>query len=992
MKKRFLPFSLLLVIMIFGQSVMADQVGHYVPRAKENTTAEAYLHSLRANQHTGMIDPAWLIAASKQVENSSRDYADIVYWKSMGPDNMGGRTTSVFFNNQNRNEAYIGSMGGGVFYTWNMGISWHQVGENLMVSCMAQAEDGTIYVGTGDCGVAYNYNGLNQYGYENSFVGSGLYKIVNREMSLVPGTNPADNNDPSGEWCFINDVAVDGDNVIVATNAGVKYLKDGNWVYAKVGEDDLTGLAREVKVASDHTVVASVDGKIYIGSLDAMVCKSSENANNVVSNDSILKLGVASGLLDIAVAPSDPNRIYAANVKDNGTHMSIFSSEDQGVSWHVILPQVNATFGHQVYGGKGMYYHGLVVDPNNADRVYIMAENMWLLNRANATSEGYYQALQLSNSSLIHVGINDMAFSPLNPNMAYVVTDAGVYKATKVDDIYFDYLNCNRGYTSTRCLGVAPSGKLTRIAAGVLDYGPILINGLEGTNNMETGDLLLPTLTGAHYGTFDATYRSANNFVSLVDPNAIFLSTIEEVPTSGDWTMGIARSFDGGINYDANFNTTFSYSGYRLPFAYWESFDDEFSREEVVFKCHQDQHAGDVVVCYSNACNYPFEYTLTEDLHFNEEEPAHSDSVLVHDPISSKMFYVVKDGSNYKVEYTVDALNAVKTTEWFEVITKEDAVTSYPTCMTVSADGDNLFVGTSGNELVRVSNLRNAIGDYYDHLANEDTIPIGVLKKGITLPANDQMVTSVAVYPDDANKIVVTLGNYGNQSYVLYSDNALSDNPTFTVKQGNLPAMPVYSSVYTSTYDGAANGHVLVGTDHGVYRTTNIAASSPVWTLVSNNMGDVPVMDLKQQLVYHETMEITTVVDSVEVKTVYPGTNNQGVIYAATYGRGLFRCETYRQNSGANVPETPAVAESKISMYPNPVRDAAKVCFELNSNSNVNYQVYDMSGRLVKTETLGNFTEGKHEVSVNMNGLAKGAYVLRLNAGSRTSSVKFMML
>ena len=78
-------------------------------------------------------------------------------------------------------------------------------------------------------------------------------------------------------------------------------------------------------------------------------------------------------------------------------------------------------------------------------------------------------------------------------------------------------------------------------------------------------------------------------------------------------------------------------------------------------------------------------------------------------------------------------------------------------------------------------------------------------------------------------------------------------------------------------------------------------------------------------------------------------------------------------------------------MYPNPVRDAAKVCFELNDNTAVSYQVYDMSGRMVKSESLGNFSEGKHEVNVNMNGLAKGAYVLRLNAGSRTSSVKFMM-
>ena len=62
MKKRFLPLGLLLVIMILGQAVMAGQ-GHYVPRAKETTSAEAFLSSMRVNQHTGLIDPAWMIDA-----------------------------------------------------------------------------------------------------------------------------------------------------------------------------------------------------------------------------------------------------------------------------------------------------------------------------------------------------------------------------------------------------------------------------------------------------------------------------------------------------------------------------------------------------------------------------------------------------------------------------------------------------------------------------------------------------------------------------------------------------------------------------------------------------------------------------------------------------------------------------------------------------------------------------------------------------------------
>lgn len=985
MKKRFLPFSLLLVIMIFGQSVMADQGGHYVPRAKANSSAEAFLSSMRVNQQTGMIDPAWLIAASKEVENSTKD-SDLVYWKSMGPDNAGGRTTSVIFNNQNPNEVYIGSMGGGVFWTWNFGISWHQVGENLMVSSMAQAEDGTIYVGTGDCGVAYDYNGLANINYGNSFLGSGLYRLnlTDKTMEIVEGTSPVDNNDPTGEWSFINDVAVDGNRVIVATSDGVRYLENGVWSYAKHNGEDLTGSANAVKVGSNNNVVASVDGKIYIGTIDNMVCKSAPNANDIVGENGIDSIGTAGGLLDIAIAPSDPNVIYAAAIGTSGNHTSIYHSEDNGNTWTVILPTVTDTQGHQVFGARGLYNHGLVVDPQDPDRLYVLGYNLWFLQRP-ASQTGYYMALQLSSAGTLHTGLNAMVFNPRNQNEAYIGTDGGIYKASKVDATYMSFLNCNRGYMSSRCLTVAPSGTNTRVVGGILDHGPVLIEGQEGLNNMQTGELLLPELTGALYGAFDDSYNAGHCFVSLIQPKAFLLSTVDG---------SLSRTEDGGVNYDfANFVANINsgdgpnFTGYRLPVAYWECFDDEYSTNEVWFKCTQDHQAHEVVQCFSDNGGYPFDYELPHAMHYDSISPMHSDSLLVPDPITTKMIVPsLKTGSNYEIYYTLDAIKFSKVTDWYKITT----ISGYPTCMAFSADGDVVYIGTLANGLYRIANLRQAVDDHT--AAYPDSASFAPVITPVALPTTSQCVTSIAFYSEDANKLVVTLGNYGNDNYILYSSNALADTPTFSEKQGNLPKMPVYASVFTSTYDGASQGHVLIGTDHGVYRTTNIGSSSPVWTLENTNMGDVPVMDLKQQIISKDSEFVTTIIDSIPVVTEYSGTNNQGVIYAATYGRGLFRCETYRQGSGTSVPETPVVlTESKVSMYPNPVKDAAKVSFELNTNTAVSYQVYDMSGRLVKVESLGNFSEGKHEVNVTMNELAKGAYVLRLNAGSNTSSVKFMV-
>ena len=1001
-----------------------------MPRGNQNFSAEAYLNTLRANQNTGLVDPALMIAPKRNanaVKDGDESYP--IYWKSMGPDNMGGRTTAVFYNNQNTNEAFIGSMGGGVFYTWNKGITWHQVGDNLMVSCMAQAEDGTIYVGTGDGGAAYSYNSLADYNYTNSFLGSGLYMInKDREMSLVAGTSPVDVNDPEDEWAFINDIALDGNTVVVATNAGVRYLKDGEWVYAQVvdttaetGYVDLTGKAVNVKVGAKvegsdkHILIASVDKKFYVGTLDKMECKSASGSDDEIDEETevITAIGVAKTLLDIAINPED-NTIYAANIDSKGNHIAFYITENLGETWEIILPTVDEEIGHQVYGGLGNFNHGIVLDPLVPGRFYVTAKDLWVVEKQedsviNQRLSGLYVAAQVSNAEdlltgepNLHIGLNAMVFNPKNGNEVYVGTDGGIYKGTRAPgNKYFTFVNCNRGFISTRCLGVAPSGNLTRVAAGALDFGPILINGLEGTNNMTTGDVLQPEsenghvgVYGGHFGIFEKTNNCGFCAVSTIQPDAIIMTTADG---------GIHRTKTAGVDYDiSNFNTSFGISHFQLPMAYWETFYDEYSTNEVWFKCNKDMKAGDSVVYYSNTGDYPSSYpnagyplhgVLPIDLHFNAEHPDKSDSVSFPDPINTKLFFPKKvDTKKYEIYYSTDGIRFGKLAEWNKIgtITGTNNA-SCPTCMTISADGDNLFVGTLSAGIGRFTNLRHAVDSATFTPTSSEFAPV---YKQIELPAsvNKRCITSIAVYPDDPNKIVVTLGNYGNGCYILYSDNALSDEPTFTEKQGDLLAMPVYSSVYTSTYDRAENGHVLIGTEHGVYRTTDIAAESPVWVKVWDNMGDVPVMELRQQLIQKDEEVVYVELDSVNTKrVVYPGTNNQGVIYAATYGRGLFRCETYRQHSATGISETSVATESKISVYPNPVRDAAKVSFELKNNATVSYQVYDMNGRMVSTESLGNFTEGKHEVSVDVDGLAKGAYVLRLNAGSQTSSVKFMV-
>jgi WD40 repeat protein len=614
--------------------------------------------------------------------------------------------------------------------------------------------------------------------------------------------------------------------------------------------------------------------------------------------------------------------------------------------------------------------------------VFVLGKDAWSLE-GSAQQTGYYIAKQMSSTVQVH-GMNDMKLDSRNTNIGYVATDGGVYKVDVSNSDYFLLENCNRNYISTRCLNIAPTGEAKRVIAGVLDHGPILIEGLENTNSLGTCEILLPFYASVNTAEYSESIISGSSAASVINPKAFIISTVDG---------GLQRTETAGVDYDeTNFteNQSFTFTGYRMPIALYETFEDENSVEAVWFKCTKDQFVGDTIQCFSNNANYPFDYVLPVNMHYDSVNPSLSDSLLVPDPVTAKFFAPSASGSSHLIYMTFDALNFGKVADWYQVA----VVPGYPTCFTVSPDGDVLFIGTKEGTLVRISNLKAVVDGNTADMTSED-----YAAEVLEMTISEQCITSVSVFNEDNDKVVVTLGNYGNDSYILYSNNAMSAEPTFVSKQGTLNKMPVYSSVYTvyryEDEDGFTyeEEHVLVGTEHGVYRTTDINADPVIWVADEFLMGDVPVLDMRQQNMSHPDQEVVKVIDGVATVTVYPGVRNQGMIYAATYGKGLFRCENYRvQYSGTNVHETPAeVAQSTVTMYPNPVRDAAMVSFELNDNAAVSYQVYDFSGRMVKAERMGNYGQGKHEINVSVDGLAKGAYVLRLNAGSKTSSVKFMV-
>lgn len=958
-----------MAVLVLGQFAIADNGGHYVPRTQGNTTADSYMASLRANQHTGLIDPAMMLQAAKGQAKATA--ADTLYWISMGPDNMGGQTTAIVFNPEN-NQVYIGSKGGGVYKSYNQGVTWHQVGkQDLMVSCMVRANDGTIYIGTGDGDDAVSHTGLDQQGYENSFVGTGIWKLENDVLSQITSTVPSLSNVEA--WSFVNDLAYADGKLFAATGEGLKYSADKGATWTMLVE----GNAIEVRALNDGTVMASVDGQLFLGTVDEMNCRSVSGNNPQYDEDgNIIAIPNAAGLLDIAIAPSNNDVMYASNVNASGVHAGIYVSYDKGVTWNIALPAVTTTVGtNNVYAGFGLYNHGIVVDPADEGRLFILGYYLWKLEKP--ATNGYYLTQMLTGLSYyympdyVHVGLHAMTFNPRNNTECYIGSDGGVFRGNGTAG-NFSYTYCNRNYVTTRMFNVAYSGKDTRVLAAGLDHGVVLIKGEEDLNSLCHGDWV--NYGGLVGGIFDDDYQAGPCAISNINPKTIFVTykdgNLQRSETAGeDWV-----SVNFTTSSTLNGGNGISSSSFRLPILLYERFDDELNPATVWFKNNETlpipSHT--TVQLMSNN-DFPFDYTLSHTLQVG-------DSIEVHDPISSR-FYVAFTDMLYM---TRDALNFAVETPWYLLSKKANGgVAGEPLCLAISADGDHMFVGTKEGRLFRVSNL-NTVVDEASGTITDTTGAFQVTTTEIVLPTDGQCVTSVAVDPRDANKVIITLGNYGNDTYVLYSSNALADEPTVVSKQANLPKMPVYSSVIEM-----ATGQVILGTEHGIYTSTSM--SSPNWVSDSHMLGDVPVMELKQQLLQWEDQVETVVAEEEVFVNVYPGVHNKGIIYAATYGRGVFRCENYKQESGTNVPEMPVAVETSFSLYPNPVSSNATISFEVNGSANVSYQVYDLMGRMVMDQNLGSYNQGNYEVNINMSDLSAGAYILRLNQGSNSSCTRFVV-
>jgi hypothetical protein len=82
---------------------------------------------------------------------------------------------------------------------------------------------------------------------------------------------------------------------------------------------------------------------------------------------------------------------------------------------------------------------------------------------------------------------------------------------------------------------------------------------------------------------------------------------------------------------------------------------------------------------------------------------------------------------------------------------------------------------------------------------------------------------------------------------------------------------------------------------------------------------------------------------------------------------------------------------SLYAAYPNPTNSTVNINFSLNTASKVDVEVYDVTGKIVKTISNNNLAAGANSITIDASTLEAGSYIYCVNANGNRMFSKFMV-
>ncbi len=343
-------------------------------------------------------------------------------WKNVGPDNIGGRIFALALNPKNPATMFVGAADGGVWRSWDGGLTWTSVSDDFPTQSMGSIlidpiDTSVVYAGTGDASFG---------GY--SFSGAGLFKSSNSGESWTQvgaGTLP---------YARMSDMAINPlqPEILYAaipygladeTINGIWRSKDGGETWQQVLPARTTDI---VINPLNPDILYTVSSKV-IGAYTAPrygVFKTVDGGDTWTQLD----IGVADSLIGrtgIGICASQPDVLYLGVSEVTGAGrtplMGVYKTTDGGAQWE----KLTVPFDYMV--SQGWFDNIVGVDPGNPDIVY--AGGVKLIRSGDGGRTWERIADQLAGG-ILHVDQHEIEFDPSNPDRVYVGNDGGLYLIT----------------------------------------------------------------------------------------------------------------------------------------------------------------------------------------------------------------------------------------------------------------------------------------------------------------------------------------------------------------------------------------------------------------------------------------------------------------------------------------------------------------------------------------------------------------------------------
>ncbi|MGH9482636.1 MAG: WD40/YVTN/BNR-like repeat-containing protein, partial [Terriglobales bacterium] len=308
-------------------------------------------------------------------------------WRDLGPM-RGGRAVAVAGAPSQPDTFYFGSVGGGVWKSENAGRTWTPIFDaepvqSIGAIAVAPSDPNIVYVGTGEADIR-----------SQTSYGDGMYKStdagrtwrrIGLEATRRIGRIVVDPNNPNRVY-----VAALGHAYDANPERGLYRSLDGgvNWEKILDHGPNVGAIDISLDVHAPRTLYVSLwatrrpPWNVYAPSNmpGSGLYKTTDGGDHWVQLKGGLPTDDAVGKIGVAVAPSNPRRVWAVvdDLSEQGKFGGVYLSDDAGASWRQVNTETRLW-------GRGWYFEAVTVDPENPDKAYVINTSTYVTTNAGRT-------------------------------------------------------------------------------------------------------------------------------------------------------------------------------------------------------------------------------------------------------------------------------------------------------------------------------------------------------------------------------------------------------------------------------------------------------------------------------------------------------------------------------------------------------------------------------------------------------------------------------